>query len=55
MNADSTKPQFGPFADAEVSIYCDESRHEGQPSQRYMVIGGLWLRKMQANSMRISP
>jgi len=36
-------PVNGPFSDSEVSIYCDESRHEGQSSQRYMVIGGLWL------------
>jgi hypothetical protein len=43
MNTESTQPQFGPFADREVSIYCDESRHEGQASQPYMVIGGLWL------------
>jgi hypothetical protein len=34
---------FGPFANTEVSIYCDESRHEGQSQQRFMVIGGLWL------------
>jgi len=34
---------YGPFSNSEVSIYCDESRHEGQPNQRYMVIGGLWL------------
>lgn len=33
----------GPFSQTEVSIYCDESRHEGQSAQRYMVIGGLWL------------
>lgn len=39
----STDPQFGPFMDTEVSIYCDESRHEGQRHQRFMVIGGLWL------------
>jgi hypothetical protein len=43
MSAVPTQPQFGPFADTEVSIYCDESRHEGQSSQPYMVIGGLWL------------
>jgi hypothetical protein len=43
MSPAPTQPQFGPFADTEVSIYCDESRHEGQSSQRYMVIGGLWL------------
>jgi hypothetical protein len=36
-------PIYGPFADMEVSIYCDESRHEGQRHQPYMVIGGLWL------------
>jgi len=36
-------PLNGPFSHTEVSIYCDESRHEGQSSQRYMVIGGLWL------------
>lgn len=35
--------QHGPFIRSEVSIYCDESRHEGQSEQRYMVIGGLWL------------
>jgi len=34
---------YGPFANTDVSIYCDESRHEGQRHQRYMVIGGLWL------------
>ena len=34
---------YGPFANSEVSIYCDESRHEGQAHQRYMVIGGIWL------------
>lgn len=33
----------GPFQESEVNIYCDESRHEGQSSQKYMVIGGLWL------------
>lgn len=33
----------GPFCQQEVAIYCDESRHEGQSAQRYMVIGGLWL------------
>lgn len=33
----------GPFLNEEVSIYCDESRHDGQSNQRYMVIGGLWL------------
>ncbi len=43
MNGDSVQPEFGPFADIDVSIYCDESRHEGQSNQRYMVIGGLWL------------
>ena len=43
MKTESPQPQFGPFADTEVSIYCDESRHEGQASQPYMVIGGLWL------------
>ena len=36
-------PTNGPFSQAEVSIYCDESRHEGQSSQQFMVIGGLWL------------
>jgi uncharacterized protein DUF3800 len=25
-------------------VYCDESRHEGPQSHRYMAIGGLWLR-----------
>ena len=40
MSAIPAQPQFGPFADTEVSIYCDKSRHEGQSSQRYMVIGG---------------
>ena len=35
--------EHGPFAGAEVNIYCDESRHEGQSAQRYMVIGGIWL------------
>jgi len=34
---------FGPFKNSEVSVYCDESRHEGQSQQRFMVIGGLWL------------
>lgn len=33
----------GPFSNSEVSIYCDESRHDGQSAQRHMVIGGLWL------------
>jgi hypothetical protein len=33
----------GPFSHADVSVYCDESRHEGQRAQHYMVIGGLWL------------
>jgi len=33
----------GPFTNSEVSIYCDESRHEGQSHQPFMVIGGLWL------------
>lgn len=35
----------GPFVNAEVSIYCDESRHEGQRAQKFMVIGGLWLER----------
>ncbi len=34
---------YGPFSETEVSIYCDESRHEGQRHQQFMVIGGLWL------------
>ncbi|HZR17854.1 MAG TPA: DUF3800 domain-containing protein [Verrucomicrobiae bacterium] len=34
---------YGPFTGTEVNIYCDESRHEGQNQQRFMVIGGLWL------------
>lgn len=29
----------GPFSNSEVSIYCDESRHEGQSKQPYIVIG----------------
>lgn len=33
----------GPFTNSEASIYCDESRHEGQSHQPFMVIGGLWL------------
>ena len=33
----------GPFSQTAVSVYCDESRHEGQRAQHYMVIGGLWL------------
>ena len=33
----------GPFTETEVNVYCDESRHEGQSDQPYMVIGGLWL------------
>lgn len=33
----------GPFENTTVSVYCDESRHEGQSQQRFMVIGGLWL------------
>ncbi len=41
------QPRFGPFADTEVSIYCDESRHEGQRHQQFMVIGGLWLPRDQ--------
>ena len=24
-------------------VYCDESRHDGAPDNRYMAIGGLWL------------
>jgi hypothetical protein len=43
MNAANPQPQFGPFANTEASIYCDESRHEGQRHQPFMVIGGLWL------------
>jgi len=45
MNTNAPPPNHvhGPFCQTEVSIYCDESRHEGQSSQRYMVIGGLWL------------
>ena len=39
----ATTPGNGPFSQTEVSIYCDESRHEGQRAQQYMVIGGLWL------------
>jgi len=35
--------EHGPFTGTEVNIYCDESRHEGQRAQQYMVIGGLWL------------
>jgi hypothetical protein len=31
-------PANGPFSQTEVSIYCDESGHEGQRSQQYMVI-----------------
>lgn len=43
-----TTSQFnGPFSGTEVSIYCDESRHEGQSSQQFMVIGGLWLPRGQ--------
>ncbi len=38
-----TTAGHGPFAGSEVNIYCDESRHEGQSSQKYMVIGGLWV------------
>ena len=34
---------YGPFNETEVSIYCDESRHEGQSTQRFMVLGGIWL------------
>lgn len=34
---------YGPFQNTNVSIFCDESRHEGQSQQRFMVIGGLWL------------
>src|SRR5664280_2745899 len=41
--APSPDPLYGPFWQTEVSIYCDESRHEGQRNQRFMVIGGLWL------------
>lgn len=33
----------GPFSQTDVNVYCDESRHEGQRAQQYMVIGGLWL------------
>ena len=44
MSTPAPKLQInGPFSEAEVSIYCDESRHEGQSSQQFMVIGGLWL------------
>jgi len=42
-NMSATTPANGPFSSTEVSVYCDESRHEGQSSQKYMVIGGLWL------------
>ena len=34
---------YGPFENASVNIYCDESRHEGQSNQDFMVIGGLWI------------
>jgi hypothetical protein len=36
-------PTNGPFSQTAVSVYCDESRHEGQRAQQYLVIGGLWL------------
>jgi hypothetical protein len=39
----AASPTYGPFSQTEASVYCDESRHEGQASQRFMVIGGLWL------------
>jgi hypothetical protein len=42
-NMPAPTPANGPFSHTEVSVYCDESRHEGQSSQKYMVIGGLWL------------
>ncbi len=29
MSTATKPPVNGPFADTEVSIYCDESRHEG--------------------------
>jgi len=47
MSIAPAKPIYGPFTDTEVSIYCDESRHEGQSHQKYMVIGGLWLPRAQ--------
>jgi hypothetical protein len=47
MSTPSPKQINGPFADTEVSIYCDESRHEGQRHQQFMVIGGLWLPRDQ--------
>jgi Protein of unknown function (DUF3800) len=43
INVETTASASGPFSRTDVSIYCDESRHEGQSSQKYMVIGGLWL------------
>jgi len=43
LNGTNAQTHFGPFANTEVSIYCDESRHEGQRHQQFMVIGGLWL------------
>src|ERR1039457_1334592 len=27
----------------EYVVYCDESRHDASPQNRYMSIGGLWL------------
>jgi len=44
-DSNSLKSGYGPFNSTEVSVYCDESRHEGQSGQRYMVIGGLWLER----------
>jgi hypothetical protein len=43
MSTTTKPPIYGPFADTEVNVYCDESRHEGQRHQQFMVIGGLWL------------
>jgi hypothetical protein len=43
--ASSAHSDHGPFRATQVSVYCDESRHEGQSKQRYMVIGGLWIER----------
>lgn len=45
--------EHGPFTNTEVNIYCDESRHEGQRGQPYMVIGGLWLPRAKRHEILI--
>ena len=42
MITDPTQPQFGPFVNTEVNIYCDESCHLEHDRQNVMVIGAIW-------------